>query len=267
MEILASVMPPERDWVALLSARREWVALLSAGREWPALLSAGREWPALLPAGREWLALLIAYLIGSIPFGLVVGKLLKGVDIRESGSGNIGTTNAGRVLGRPFALLAFAGDFGKGLLASYWLGPVFAAEHVREPAMAVLAGGAAVLGHVFPIYLRFKGGKAVATGCGAIAGIDPLVFVGGGLGFLVTIVATRFAGLASLVMAALFPLFAWWRARGSGHHELLTGTLALFLLILVRHRMNIVRMLAGTEPRLGEGKPKPPHPASKETAR
>ncbi len=205
-----------------------------------------------------WAACSVAYLLGSIPFGLVFAKWIKGIDLREIGSGNIGASNAGRALGRGWAIAVFFCDFSKGLLpvlAVHALG--LAAELV--PATQLLVGTAAVLGHCYSIYLRFQGGKAVATGCGAIVAVDPLVFVVGGLVWLVTRRLTRYNGLSSILMSVSWPITAWahmhWPILDwapSGKPEFVLGTLLLALLILVRHRSNIQRMLAGTEPRAGE---------------
>jgi len=209
----------------------------------------------LLPRGPEWIAPLVAYLLGSTAFGLLLG-FLKGVDIRESGSGNVGATNAGRVLGRPFGIAAFVGDFAKGWIPVAWIAPALAASPERAPSLAVLCGAAAVCGHVWPVYFRFRGGKAVATGCGAVVALDPLVFLGGGLVWLLLIATTRMVGLASLGMAFAFPAIAWWRADAQdGDTAVVWGTLALALLVLLRHRANIARMLAGTEPRVGAKRP------------
>ena len=125
-------------------------------------------------------AILLSYLLGSVPFGLVLGRL-RGVDIRTVGSGNIGATNVGRALGRPWALVAFALDFLKGYVPA-WLAPGFATQagSVGPSTLAVLCAGAAVCGHVWPLYLGFKGGKGVATACGGMVAIDPVVFLGGG---------------------------------------------------------------------------------------
>jgi len=205
-----------------------------------------------LPAGPGWAAIAISYLLGSTAFGLILG-LLRGVDIRKHGSGNVGATNAGRVLGRPLGLAAFAGDFLKGWAPTFWLAPTLAASPESVDSLAVLCGTAAVLGHVWPIYFGFKGGKGVATGCGAVFGIDPLIFLGAGAVWLVTLGLTRFVGLSSLMMGFAFPAFAWWRMVSQDTDAtVLVGTFALALLVLVRHRSNIARMLAGTEPRFGK---------------
>jgi len=218
-----------------------------------------------LPASPlEWSALALSYLLGSVPFGLLLGLALKGVDIRRHGSRNIGATNAGRVLGRPFGLAAFGLDFGKGWAATAWIGPWAAPGTIggagdpaagspgHAAALAVLCGACAVLGHVFPLFLRFRGGKGVATGCGGIVGMDPWIFLGGGAVWLVTLGLTRFVGLSSMAMALGFVATAVFRARqGADGPELVAGTVGLFLLVLWRHRANIARMAAGTEPRIG----------------
>jgi glycerol-3-phosphate acyltransferase PlsY len=211
---------------------------------------------AMLPHVQEvfvqpqfWIACALAYLLGSIPFGLVFAKWVKGVDLRTIGSGNIGASNAGRALGRRWAIAVFACDFLKSflpVLAMHWIEP--RAELV--PVAQVFTGTAAVLGHCYSIYLRFAGGKAVATGCGAIVAIDWRVFVCGGLVWLITRRVTRYNGLASILMSLSWPLAAW--ALDRDKPEFVLGTSLLALLILVRHRANIRRMLAGTEPRTGD---------------
>lgn len=204
-----------------------------------------------------WAAVAVAYLLGAIPFGLLIAMRVKGVDLRRFGSGNIGASNAVRALGRKWGLSVFALDFLKGLV------PVLACRWIDVPAdrvllLQVLVGTAAVLGHCYSIYLRFTGGKGVATGCGAIIAVEPLVFVAGGLVWLMTRYTTRYLGLASILMGATFPIAAWVEGEITKQPkpELLVGASLLTILILVRHRSNIQRMLAGTEPRAGE-KPDP----------
>jgi glycerol-3-phosphate acyltransferase PlsY len=205
-----------------------------------------------LPGSWAWLA--VAYLLGSVPFGWLMAKLFRGVDIRTTGSGNIGATNAMRVLGKPLGLVAFALDVLKGWAPVALLAT--AAHGADELQLArVLYGAAAVLGHVFPIYLGFKGGKAVATGSGALVGIDPLIFVYSGLVWLLTLGLTRMVGAASLAMSAAFPLVAWARSGAQPYGlEVVAGAAALTLLVAIRHRSNIKRILAGTEPRIGSKK-------------
>ncbi|QDV05690.1 Glycerol-3-phosphate acyltransferase [Planctomycetes bacterium Poly30] len=196
------------------------------------------------------LALLASYLLGSVPFGLVMARLIKGVDLREVGSGNIGATNAMRVLGKPLGLVAFLLDFGKGLVPTLFLSKYAADLNVHTPLLAEsLCGVAAVVGHCFPIYLKFRGGKGVATGCGAIVGIEPMVFVASGLVWVALLGALRMVSLASIAMGLAFPIVAAWLVPGA---PAFAGACALLtVLVLVRHRANIARIRAGTEPRIG----------------
>lgn len=202
------------------------------------------------------LGVLASYLLGAVPFGFVMVRLVKGVDLRTVGSGNIGATNAMRVLGKPLGLVAFLLDLAKGWVPAALIAPWITGH---EPfasdvsvAAPVLFGAAAVVGHVLPVYLRFKGGKAVATGCGALIAIDPLVFLVGGAGWLVALGLSRMVSVASLAMAIAFTAAAWWRAPVHVDGAFLgAGSSALTLLILWRHRSNIVRILQGTESRIG----------------
>lgn len=206
---------------------------------------------ALLPATPYgWLGLLVSYLLGAIPFGLVLGYLVKGVDIRRQGSGNIGATNVGRALGRPWAITAFALDCAKGWAPAFFLPHLIRGE--SPWALRVAAGFCAVCGHVWPVYLGFRGGKGVATLCGAVLAVDPLVFLGGGVVWLLTLFSTRYVGLSSMLMGLSFPFLAAWRLSGKPHAaEVVWGAALLSALVFVRHRANIGRMLAGTEPKAG----------------
>ncbi len=204
-----------------------------------------------LAAAGSWVVLLASYLLGSIPFGLVAARL-KGVDLRQAGSGNIGATNAARVLGRPVGLLVFALDLLKGWIPAFLLAP-WAADAEGVLRLQVACGAAAVLGHVFPVWLGFRGGKGVATACGALLAIDPVVFLAGGAAWLVVLGLSRFVGLSSIAMGLAFVAAAWWRAP-AGSLDLVVGTALLAVLILVRHRSNIRRMLSGTEPKIGRPK-------------
>lgn len=214
-------------------------------------------WPFLsflalaLPAGNEWLAVLLAYLIGGIPFGFLFARL-KGVDLRSIGSGNIGATNTGRALGKPLGFLAFGLDFVKGYAPVAWIAPALA---TGDPGvLAVWCGAAAVLGHCYPAYLGFKGGKGVATGCGAVIALDPVVFVLGGGAFILSAFTLGFMGLSSMVMAVTFAVAAWYRAGEGGGIEVFWGCVAFAVLVVWRHRANIERMLKGIEPKLGHKK-------------
>ena len=213
--------------------------------------------PALLadaltaPAG---VAIVVAYLLGSVPFGLLFAKF-KGVDLRTVGSGNIGATNTVRAIGKVWGGAAFLLDLGKGWFPAFVLAPLLA-EPERVLVLQVACGAAATIGHCFPVYLRFRGGKGVATGCGAIIAIDPVVFLVAGAVWLVVLFTTRYVGLASLLMGVTFPIAAAFRRVPDGSWALVIGAIWLALLILVRHRTNIARMIAGTEPRSGGPKSK-----------
>lgn len=183
--------------------------------------------------------LLLSYLLGAVPFGLVMCRVIKGVDLREHGSGNIGATNAMRVLGKPLGLLAFACDLAKGYLPVAFLG-------AGDLNWQVACGTAAVCGHVWPVYLKFKGGKAVATGCGALLALQPWIVLCAGIAWLVTLMIAGYVSLSSIVMGLAFPAAAWWLGE---EPAVILGSSGLTLLILVRHRSNITRLLAGTESR------------------
>ncbi len=215
---------------------------------------------------------LIAYLLGSIPFGLIVGNS-QGIDIREHGSKNIGATNVWRVLGKKYGLMTFACDLGKGWLAVFlgmWIAahwPVrVALPHLHEridffdPGFAgITAAIGCILGHNFPVWLRCKGGKGVATSLGVIFGMMPLaaliVFAVWGVVFKVS----RYVSLASLVAAVALPvtviglMFAGF-IRGWAYFYF---ACAAAILVVRRHRENIRRLVAGTENRFGTPKQPP----------
>jgi glycerol-3-phosphate acyltransferase PlsY len=207
----------------------------------------------------------VAYLCGSIPFGLIVG-LSRGIDVRKAGSGNIGATNVGRLLGRKFFFLVFLLDLIKGLLPT--LAGAWALQHWRwndQPIFYLLwigVGAAAILGHMFSVFLGFKGGKGVATSTGVALGIFPyytypaLVAVGV---FLIIIWLTRYVSLASVLAAIAFPIAyvligLTWRPKGLIGDQLPLLIFACFisLMIVFRHRTNLARLRAGTELRVGQ---------------
>ncbi|MFT5197875.1 MAG: glycerol-3-phosphate acyltransferase PlsY [Planctomycetota bacterium] len=196
-------------------------------------------------------ALLASYLLGAIPFGLVMAKTLKGIDLRDVGSGNIGATNAMRAMGKPLGMTAFLLDWGKGFVAAYSFARWGGAEDLLT--VQVLCGALAVIGHCFPVYLKFKGGKGVATASGAIIAMDPTVFLAGGVVWLVSLYASRYVCIASILMGITFPVAAYVRMGRPGLPFIL-GCAALATLILVRHRGNLKRLAAGTESKIGQGK-------------
>ena len=193
------------------------------------------------------LALLASYLVGSIPFGLVLVRLVKGIDLRTVGSGNIGATNAMRAAGKPVGLAVFVLDFAKGWVAIWGFAGVVAGQEPLSWA-ATACGALSVLGHCFPVWLRFAGGKGVATGCGALVAMDPLIWLVGGAIWLVALGLGRMVSLASIAMGLAFPVAAWFL---TARVEPTVGAALLALLILVRHRSNMTRIVAGTESKIG----------------
>ena len=189
-------------------------------------------------------ALVAAYLLGSIPFSYLVARR-KGIDVRTVGSGNVGATNVMRSAGRTAGLAAFALDFLKGSLAT-WL-----ALRLGGPTTAAVAAVVAVLGHMYPVWLSFKGGKGVATGAGAFLPILPLAAVIGLLTFGVVAWLTRYASVGSIAGATALPVVALLT------HALPASTIAAAIsaaLIVWKHRENIRRIAAGRERRLGTPK-------------
>ena len=201
----------------------------------------------------------VAYLIGSIPFGLLVGKA-RGIDPRKAGSGNIGATNVGRLLGGKYFALVFTLDLLKGAVPPLAAGAVigFRVPNWQTCLLWMAIGAAVVIGGMCSIYLKFKGGKGVATSAGMMLGIFPyytLAFIPGILAFLFTFAATRFISVGSIcgatVFAAgyiIFGLFENWPMTGA-QLPLLCFAFALPVLIIYKHRGNIARLRAGTEPR------------------
>ena len=202
-----------------------------------------------------------SYLLGSVPFGLMVGQA-KGIDPRQAGSGNIGATNLGRLLGKKFFFLVFALDMLKGML------PVIAAgillhdrpDSPRKFALWLLVAFATIAGHMFSVFLGFKGGKGVATSCGVLLGLWPYYTLPGVVAlvvFIVTFKTTRYVSLGSILASLSFPLAyvaiglaMKWPVFGA-QVPLLVFALLIAAMIVVKHRTNIARLRAGTEPRLG----------------
>jgi len=194
-------------------------------------------------------ALVGGYLLGSIPFGLIATKLGGAGDVRQIGSGNIGATNVLRTGRKDLALLTLLGDGGKGALA------VFIAWQLTREAgpeaqalLTSIAGGAAFLGHLFPVWLNFKGGKGVATFFGTLLAAAWPVGVAAGATWLVMAFVFRMSSLAALTAAALSGVYAWLFGRPD---EIILLCLFMALLIYVRHTENIRRLLKGEEPRIG----------------
>ena len=189
--------------------------------------------------------ILAAYLIGAIPFALLIGRI-KGVDIRQVGSGNVGATNVFRSVGKGWGVLTFVCDVLKGFLPAI-LFPLWATGGIEQPETAgLLYGCAAIAGHNWPVYLRFKGGKGVATSAGVLLGVAPPA-VGIGLAVWVLLFAVfRYVSLASIGAAAAIPAAGWW-LYGADNRVVPIVLTVLGLLVIWRHRTNIQRLLNGTE--------------------
>jgi glycerol-3-phosphate acyltransferase PlsY len=187
------------------------------------------------------------YLVGSIPFGVIATRLGGLGDVRKIGSGNIGATNVLRTGRKDLALITLIGDGGKGavavLLARYLL---------HGETAAAVAGGAAFLGHLFPVWLKFKGGKGVATFLGTLLAAVPIAGALACLTWLAMAGLFRISSLAALTAAALSPLFV---LAGDHDHDFLILSVFMAALVFIRHHANIARLLKGEEPRIGKKTP------------
>lgn len=208
----------------------------------------------MLPWVNMWLCAVIAWLIGSIPFSLVIARLAGGIDLRQHGSGNVGATNVARTLGPKWGLLALLMDAAKGALP-VWLLPLL--FHVPEGSLMnvrVLCGVAAILGHMFPFWLRFKGGKGVATALGVVMVLAPAAMGCAFLTFVLTFAMFRIVSLSSMVAALVFSIAQMalsgaelWSQKNWG---LGAFSIAVPVLIIVRHWPNLVRLWRGEEKQL-----------------
>jgi len=186
-------------------------------------------------------ALVLGYLLGSIPFGLILTKLAGGGDIRAIGSGNIGATNVLRTGRKGLAAATLIGDMLKGTLA------VIIAGFAAGPEAAMAAALGAFLGHLFPVWLGFKGGKGVATYIGVLVGLFWPAALAFAVVWLATAATSRYSSLSALVASAVTPLSLWW----FGHYPLAILFVVLTVLLWWKHRPNIERLMNGTEGRIG----------------
>jgi glycerol-3-phosphate acyltransferase PlsY len=194
---------------------------------------------------RPILGLLLAYLLGSIPTSYLAGKLIARIDLREHGSRNLGATNVFRVLGWKYAIPVLLLDAGKGTVAAVIIGPWAG----PQPWMPLLIGTAAITGHIFTVFLKFRGGKGVATAAGVLLGVAP-VAIGICVGlWIIVVLLSGYVSLGSLIAAVAFPVTTWLVDR-EDHYALLAG-LVLSALLVYTHRTNIRRLLDGTESRFG----------------
>ena len=207
------------------------------------------------------IVLIGAYLAGSLPFGLIVARVAKGIDIREHGSKNIGATNVTRVLGAKWGALCFVLDVLKGGLPVYLPRLLLTAEDSNRVHWQVAAGLLAILGHMFPIWLGFHGGKGVATALGVVVMLaKPLSTTITFGAFVACFATTRIVSISSIIAAVTFAIaqmyFLWPQPFREQSWSIACFSLAVPTLIIVKHRSNIVRLLRGEEPRFGRKPPK-----------
>ena len=202
-----------------------------------------------------WIAA-AAYLLGSIPVGYLLVRIFKRQDIRAVGSGNIGATNVLRTGGKGLGAATFILDTFKGalavLLAAFIAAPIL--PGVPQRNVEALAALFAVLGHMFPVWLRFRGGKGVATGFGVFLVAAPIGALAAIALFAIVLGLTRYVSLASILGAASFPVFAWFTVRGPKPAFFIAVQITVALLIIIKHHPNIRRLLAGSEHRFGAAK-------------
>lgn len=188
------------------------------------------------------LIIVLGYLIGSIPFALVLARY-RGLDLRKIGSGNLGAANVLRASGATAGVMVAVLDIGKGAVS------VLLADQLSDgPTLPALAGLAAIVGHIYPIWLRFRGGKGVATACGVFAVLTPLAAAPAFAAFIATVWMTRYVSLGSVVASVVLPPIAYvTRSPAPG----VGVAIAASILIVFRHRSNLARLASGTERRIG----------------
>jgi acyl phosphate:glycerol-3-phosphate acyltransferase len=194
-----------------------------------------------------WLAIVIGYLLGSISFSYLLTQLLKGYDIRQHGSGNAGATNMLRVVGKWPAITVFLLDLLKGMVA-VWVGSML----THDPVVMLLSGVASIVGHNWPIFLGFRGGKGIATTIGVTVTLTFQAALISGIFGILAIVFTRFVSLGSLIFAALLPVMI---AILDYPQQYTYISFLITLMAFIRHSQNIRRLLSGTESKLGSQKP------------
>ena len=201
---------------------------------------------------RPVLIIIAAYLLGSIPFGYLIVRAKEGADVRDAGSGGTGATNVSRRAGKGAGVVTLLLDAAKGalavVLARWFLTPDFGINW-----WVAAAGVMAVLGHIFPLWLGFRGGKGVATGVGVFLSLSPLAVACAAVLFLVVVAATRYVSLGSIIAAAALPLFIWLLSLFVrplvGFAPVMTAAIGAGALIILMHRANIKRLMHGTENR------------------
>jgi len=198
------------------------------------------------------LGLVVSYLAGSIPFGFLIAKIVKGIDIRQVGSGNPGATNVGRILGKPYGIVVFFLDMLKGFLPMYFFDRLFFGY--GHNLAVILCGVGVICGHTFPIFLRFKGGKAAATGCGVFLWLAPVPLFISVAVWLTTVFVSRYISLGSMLSSVSMVVCIIILKNDPFGRELSLTLFSIFIsaLLIVRHKSNIKRILNGTESKIGK---------------
>jgi len=198
----------------------------------------------------QWFLLILSsYLLGAVPFGLIIART-RGVDLRAVGSGNIGATNVFRAVGKGFGFLTFALDALKGFLPACFF-PQIVESGISPGFEGLLFGFAAIIGHNWPVFLRFKGGKGVATSAGVLFAVAPTAAFVGLLAFALSLKLSRIVSLSSMVAAVIIAVLGWALYLDQGR-TIPTALTVLAAIVIIRHRSNIQRLLAGTENRIGK---------------
>jgi acyl phosphate:glycerol-3-phosphate acyltransferase len=207
----------------------------------------------MIATGMILIVAVIAYLLGSIPFGFLLVLVFRKEDIRTKGSGNIGATNVVRSGAKGLGALTFLLDAAKGYVAVFAPGWLLG-DWFSGPNIHAIAALFAIVGHMYPVWLRFKGGKGVATAFGVFLALSPVAALIGLAIFLVVFVVWRYVSLASIASAVVFPIAALLIARGQMTPLLVAVTVLVPLVVIVKHHQNISRLLRGTEYRFGRAK-------------
>jgi len=198
----------------------------------------------------EIISAVLAYMLGSIPTAVWYGKIFHGIDIRDFGSGNAGATNSLRTLGKKAGIIVLLIDFLKGMLAVTLFAWIF--PQIQEWSI-LLSGTLVIIGHIFPVFAQFRGGKGVATAMGVLVGLMPIAALGCFVVFLLIVLLTKYVSLGSILGAFAFPIQITF-IYASDNYLLIVFSWIVFCIITIMHRQNIQRLLAGTENKLGTKK-------------
>jgi len=197
------------------------------------------------------LGALAAYLLGSVPTSYIFGKVFKKIDIRKYGSGNVGATNVFRVMGKKYGIAVLIIDMLKGFLAIAILPILFYSEPfpISLDLLKIILGAASICGHIWTVFLKFKGGKGVATSAGVLIGLSPIVMLCSLVVWSIVAFLSKYVSLASIIAAISVPMFMWLLKQPK---QYLIVTSILAILVIYKHRSNIGRLLSGQEAKIGQ---------------